>query len=243
VLYGTLKISIQIRETRQWPTRENGGDAAAYIRTSSAANIGADKDSDKRQRAAIEGYAKRTGFTLVCEFTDAAVSGADPIETRPGFSALLDRIEGNGVRTVIVEDASRFARELVTQELGILALIKRGVRVLTASGDDLTDSSDPSRVMMRQIAGSFAQYEKTRLVAKLRAARERRRVATGKCEGRKSWAEINPELVRQAKRLRRRSPKGGQRSLRDVAAELGKLGFVNERGLRFSASSVASILG
>jgi hypothetical protein len=30
-------------------------------------------------------------------------SGADPIETRPGFASLLDRIEGNGVRTVIVE--------------------------------------------------------------------------------------------------------------------------------------------
>ena len=76
------------------------------------------------------------------------------------------------MRTVIVEDASRFARELVTQELGIIALIKRGVRVLTASGDDLTDSSDPSRKMMRQIAGSFAEYEKARLVAKLKAARE-----------------------------------------------------------------------
>jgi DNA invertase Pin-like site-specific DNA recombinase len=168
--------------------------AVAYIRTSSAANVGADKDSDKRQRAAIEGHAKRARFKLVGEFNDAAVSGADPIEIRPGFAALLDRIERNGVRTVIVEDASRFARELVTQELGILALIKRGVRVLTANGDDLTDSSDPSRKMMRQIAGSFAEYEKARLVAKLRAARDRRRVATGKCEGRKSWAEINPEL-------------------------------------------------
>jgi DNA invertase Pin-like site-specific DNA recombinase len=131
----------------------------------------------------------------------------------------------------------------VTQELGILALIKRRVRVLTASGDDLTDSSDPSRVMMRQIAGSFAQYEKTRLVAKLRAARERRRATMGKCEGRKSWAEINPELVRQAKRLRRRSPKGSQRSLRDVAAELGRLGFVNERGGEFSAAAVSSMIG
>jgi DNA invertase Pin-like site-specific DNA recombinase len=91
------------------------------------------------------------------------------------------------VRTVIVEDASRFARELVTQELGIIALIKRGVRVLTASGDDLTDSSDPSRKMMRQIAGSFAEYEKARLVAKLKAARERKRAASPsrKCEGRK----------------------------------------------------------
>jgi DNA invertase Pin-like site-specific DNA recombinase len=72
---------------------------------------------------------------------------------------------------VVVEDASRFARDLVTQELGVLLLIKRGVRVLTANDDDLTDTSDPSRV--RQIAGSFAQYEKTQLVTKLRGARER----------------------------------------------------------------------
>jgi DNA invertase Pin-like site-specific DNA recombinase len=150
------------------------GKAVACMRTSSAANVGADKDSDKRQRAAIEGFAKPAGFALVDEYNDAAVSGADPIETRPGFAALLDRIEGNGVRTVIVEDASRFARELMTQELGIMALISRGVRVLTASGDDLTDSSDPSRKMMRQIAGAFHEYEKARLVAKLRAARDRK---------------------------------------------------------------------
>src|ERR1700730_4785418 len=143
--------------------------AVAYLRTSSAASVGADKDSEKRQRAAIEGFAKRSGFALVSEFSDPGVSGADPIETRPGFAALLDRIEGNGVRTVIVEDASRFARELVTQELGIIALIRRGVRVLTANGDNLTDSSDPSRKMMRQIAGSFAEYEKARLVGKLHA--------------------------------------------------------------------------
>jgi DNA invertase Pin-like site-specific DNA recombinase len=91
------------------------------------------------------------------------------METRPGFSALLDSLQDNSIH-LVVEDASRFARDLVTQELGLLALINRGVRVLTANGDDLTDTSDPSRVMMRQIAGSFAQYEKARVVAKLRAA-------------------------------------------------------------------------
>jgi DNA invertase Pin-like site-specific DNA recombinase len=219
-------------------------EAVAYIRTSSAANVGPDKDSDKRQRAAIDAFARRAGFTVIGEFSDPGVSGADPIESRPGFSSLLDRIETNGVRTVIVEDASRFARELVTQELGIIALIKRGVRVLTANGDDLTDSSDPSRKMMRQIAGSFAEYEKARLVAKLKAARERKRAASPihKCEGRKSWAEINPALALEAKRLRRRSPKGHQRSLREVAAELARLGFMNERGVMFSAASVQSIL-
>ena len=37
---------------------------------------------------------------LVDEFYDAAVSGADAIDTRPGFAAMLERIEGNGVRTI-----------------------------------------------------------------------------------------------------------------------------------------------
>jgi DNA invertase Pin-like site-specific DNA recombinase len=106
-------------------------------------------------------------------FYDPAVSGADPIESRPGFARLLDRIEGNGVRVVLIEDASRFARDLIAQELGIVLLVARGVKVITAAGDDLTDTSDPSRVMMRQIAGAFAQYEKARLVARLRRARER----------------------------------------------------------------------
>lgn len=40
--------------------------------------------------------------------------------------------------------------------------------------------------MMRQIAGAFHQYEKARLVAKLQAARQRKREVVGKVEGRKS---------------------------------------------------------
>ena len=39
--------------------------ALAYPRTSSATNVGADKDSEKRQRAAITAYAKRAGLEVV----------------------------------------------------------------------------------------------------------------------------------------------------------------------------------
>jgi DNA invertase Pin-like site-specific DNA recombinase len=77
--------------------------------------IGADKDSNRRQRQAIEAFASRAGYELVEEFYDEAVSGADPIDTRPGFAAMLERIEGNGARTIIVETASRFARDLMVQ--------------------------------------------------------------------------------------------------------------------------------
>ena len=73
---------------------------------------------------------KRAGYELDGWFNDPAVSGADPIDTRPGFAALLERVTGNGVRTVIVEDASRFARQLCTQEAGIALLVGLGVWVL-----------------------------------------------------------------------------------------------------------------
>jgi DNA invertase Pin-like site-specific DNA recombinase len=222
--------------------------AISYLRTSSAANVGSDKDSDKRQRVAIEGFAKRERLEIVAEFYDADVSGADPIETRPGFAALLDRIEGNGVRTVLVEDASRFARQLIVQEAGIIALIERGVRVLTACGDDLTATDDPFKVAMRQIAGVFAQLEKARLVGKLKAARDRRRATGVKVEGRKSLVEIDERdhggaMVTLARRLRRARPKGGRRSLREIARELESAGFVSRSGKRYAPTAIARMLG
>jgi DNA invertase Pin-like site-specific DNA recombinase len=148
----------------------------------------ATRTAAKRQRDAIEAFASCAGFELAGEFYDATVSGKDPIEGRPGFRALLERVVGNGVRVVIVEDASRFARHLLTQEAGISLLVGLGVRVMTAAGDDLTDSDDEFRVAMRQIMGVFSQLAKTRLVKKLKAARDRKR-ANGKVEGRKSHAE------------------------------------------------------
>ena len=52
---------------------------------------------------------------------------------------------------------------------------------------------------------------------------------------RKSHAELRPDVVELARRLRRKRPKGGQRSLRDVAADLAQRGHLNEQGRPFSA--------
>jgi DNA invertase Pin-like site-specific DNA recombinase len=212
-------------------------------RTSSAANVGADKDSDKRQREAIRRFAKASGYEIVDEFYDAAVSGADAIGDRPSFRALLDRIETNGVRIVLIEDATRLARDLMVQETGVLSLIALGVTVLTASGDNLTETQDPMKKFMRQLAGAFAELEKARIVDKLRHARERIRQTGRKCEGRKSHAELRPDVVRAAKRLHRANPVTGKhRSLRKIAAELAKMGYVNDSGKPFAAASIKAMV-
>ena len=170
------------------------------------------------------------------------------------------------MRTVIVEDASRFARELMAQELGITLLISRGVRLVTAAGDDLTASDDPSRKMMRQIAGAFAEYEKARLVGQAqerpRSQAPGRRASARAGEPGSSdcaWERKGPkadavppdpaaavkieEAIAIAKRLRRASPKTGERrSLRKISAELAALGYLNERGAPYSAKSVRAML-
>ena len=181
--------------------------AIAYLRTSSATNVGADKDSDKRQRQAIEAYAKHAGHELVAEFYDKAVSGADPIETRPGFAAMLERIESNGVRTIIVETANRFARDLMVQEVGYARLRERGINLIAADSPNAFQDDTPTAKLVRQVLGAIAEFDKAMTVAKLRGARDRKRKAVGKCEGRKSLAEMHPAVVREAKRLGRASPK------------------------------------
>jgi hypothetical protein len=72
----------------KWP-REAGDPPLSWL-------PGSDKDSQKRQSAAIAAYAKAHGYRIVDEFNDAAVSGSDPAAERPGFKAMLDRIAGNG---------------------------------------------------------------------------------------------------------------------------------------------------
>jgi DNA invertase Pin-like site-specific DNA recombinase len=223
--------------------RKNAKPAIAYLRTSSATNVGADKDSGKRQRAAIEAFAKRSDFEIVAEFYDEAVSGADHIATRPGFAAMLERIEGNGVHTIIVETANRFARDLMVQEVGYAMLRERGIELIAADSPTSFLDDGPTSKLVRQVLGAIAEFDKAMTVAKLRGARDRIRKEKGKCEGRKGHAELNPELVALVKRLRRASPKTGERrSLRDIAAELERLGHLNERRQPFNAKSIKSML-
>ena len=226
--------------------------AIAYLRTSSAANVGG--DSDKRQREAIARYAKAAGLEVATEFYDAAVSGADPIDQREGFTSLLAWAREHGVRTVIVENASRFARDVVVQETGYRLLTGQGFTLIAADDPDAFTADTPTQDLVRQILGAVAQFEKANLVAKLKAARDRMSRERGRrIEGRKGYAVTDPKVTRDghevrllelAKRLARRSPKTGKaRSLRAISAELAGAGFTTAAGKPFSASQVQRLIG
>lgn len=220
--------------------------AVAYLRTSSASNVGADKDSDKRQLAAIHAFAKAAGFEVVAAYYDAAVSGADPVTERPGFMEMLSRLVSNGAKTILVESPDRFARDLAVQLAGHDMLKDMGIALIPTSAPDFFTEDTPTAVLVRQVLGAIAQFEKASTVAKLAAARKRKREATGKCEGRKGHAELRPDVVKLVKELRHagagRKPKSGVLSLRAISAELAARGHLNERGKPFNAKSLSAML-
>jgi DNA invertase Pin-like site-specific DNA recombinase len=214
--------------------------AVAYYRTSSASNVGADKDSERRQREAVGAYAKAARVEVVREFYDAAVSGADPIDQRPGFVALLEHCREHGVAMVLVENASRFARDLAVQLAGHALLRQRGIELVPVDAPTYFTDPTPTAEMVRQILGAVSQFEKASLVAKLRGARDRKRAETGRCEGRKP---VPAGVVAEARRLARRNPKTGEkRSLREIAGALAVKGMMGPAGKPYFAASVAGML-
>jgi DNA invertase Pin-like site-specific DNA recombinase len=98
------------------------------------------------------------------EFYDEAVSGADLIETRPGFKAMLERLLANGVRTIVVETANRFARDLIVQETGYAMLKGRGIELIAADKPDAFLDDTPTATLIRQVLGAVSQFEKAMLV-------------------------------------------------------------------------------
>jgi DNA invertase Pin-like site-specific DNA recombinase len=170
--------------------------AIGYARTSSATNVGDDKDSIPRQRKAIQAYANKAGYNIVAWFDDPAVNGDGMIDARPGFAAALEKIAGNSVRTIIVETANRFARDLIVQETGYRRLRADDITIIAADKPDQFVDDTPTAVLERQILGAVSQFDKAMTVAKPRGARERKRRKTGgKVEGRKSLTETAPEAV------------------------------------------------
>ena len=217
--------------------------ALAYFRTSSAANVGG--DSDTRQRDAVVRYAASAGLQVVAEFYDAAVSGADPIDQRPGFTDLLAHAKEHRVEVVLVETANRFARSLMVQELGLQMLKREGIQLIAAdSPNAFTAEGDPMAEAVRQMLGVMSQLEKAMTVAKLKGARDRASDQAGKrVEGRKGYDDTNPSLVKEAKRLARKSPRTGKaRSLREIAAKLEALGHKTVNGKAFSPSQIQRLL-
>jgi DNA invertase Pin-like site-specific DNA recombinase len=166
--------------------------AFAYLRVSGQDQVSG--DGFPRQTAAVQGYAAANDIRLVKIFREKGVSGSVENMDRPGWQELMATLHANGVKTIIIEKLDRLARDLMVQETAIADLRKHGFTLISVAEPDLM-SSDPTRVLMRQLMGAVAQYDKSQIVAKLRGARIRMKAKEGRCEGRKPFGHYEGESV------------------------------------------------
>jgi DNA invertase Pin-like site-specific DNA recombinase len=211
----------------------------AYLRVSGKGQVKG--DGFTRQLEAIQNYATNNNLEVEKVFKEKGVSGAK--EVRPALADLMvDLLEnGHGITTVIIEKVDRLGRDIMVQEAIIRDFRKNDFNLISAlEGPDLL-KNDPSRKLMRQLLGVIAEYEKDMLVEKLRSARERQRKKTGKCEGRKTISESNPDLVKEIKKLRRKPRKAKRLTWDKIAEKLNDTGFKNSEGNALSGKAVHAI--
>jgi DNA invertase Pin-like site-specific DNA recombinase len=214
------------------PRKTTTTEAVSYLRCSGLGQ--ADGDTWDRQKAAIQKYAAANAIRVVDEFRDAGVSGTKDLDNRPGLAALIDRIESNGVRLVLVENATRLARDLMVGEVILQQLTAIGCKVVAAdSGTDLSaDTEDPTRRLIRQVLGAVAEFDRRVTVLKLRAARDRIRGRGQRCEGRKPFGSRPGEeaaLVR-IRELHRKPYGKTRRSLQEICDTLNAEGIPTRTG-------------
>ncbi|MGL1862393.1 MAG: recombinase family protein [Pseudodesulfovibrio sp.] len=216
--------------------------AVAYYRTSSIQNV--DGDSQTRQREAVQKYAENAGYEIVAEFYDGGVSGADPIFERPAFGEMLSYLRNcEDCTAILMENASRLSRDLIVQELGHAQMREEGINLIPVDAPEHFQKSDSTSDLIRQILGSVSQFEKAQVVSKLKGARQRKKEATGKGEGRLSVIQIHGEgLYTLAKKLYRKPRKGQRLSYRAVGVQLSESGYTTKKGTPFMPAQVRQLL-
>jgi DNA invertase Pin-like site-specific DNA recombinase len=95
--------------------------------------------------AAITTFTRASGYEIVDTYYDAAVSGADPVTDRSGFTEMLRRLATNGAKTIIVESPDRFARDLMVLLVGHDLLKTQGITLIPTTA--LTTSHTHPRLV------------------------------------------------------------------------------------------------
>ena len=199
------------------------------------------------QRQAIRDYCKASGLRLGEIYSDAGISGSNGLDTREGLAKALTALEAHQAAVFVVPRLDRLARDLILQETILARLQAAGVDVVSVSeGHVVTD--DPTRVLIRQVLGAMAQYERALIRARITAGKAAKAAKGGYVGGRPryGWRAIGGELVEdeheQAVIARVRREKDAGRSLREIGAGLVADGILPRSGGTWNPNTVRRLL-
>jgi DNA invertase Pin-like site-specific DNA recombinase len=213
--------------------------AFGYLRVSGESQV--EGGGFDRQRDKIQAYASANDIQIVRWFEEEGVSGT--IAARPSLQAMMVALMSNGVRLVLIEKLDRLARDLMVQEHIISDFRKHDFELISAHEPDLC-IDDPTRKLLRQIMGAITEYDKTMLVARMRAGKQRKRLVDKKwTEGRKPFGQhptkykSEPKTLAHIKELRAKGLNYEQ-----LARELNTSGSKTRGGGEWFPATIRRIL-
>ena len=179
--------------------------------------------------------------------TDEGVSGSNGLDARKGLSEVLASVEIGEVSGLVVYRLDRLARDLVLQETLMARMRKAGAEVISVTEPDI-DSDDATRVLVRQVLGAIAQYERALIRSRMGAGKAAKLATGGYAGGRPpfGWRAEGKELVPDEREQEiislARQLTGDGLSSRQVAARLERDGHRPKVGERWSSVQVGRIL-
>ena len=183
-----------------------------YMRTSSLTNKNG--DSKHRQKSSIMKWIKSNGYSVKGEYYDV-VSGKTDTKDRSEFMKMIHDSEILGIKVLVFSDLSRLSRSIIVQESTYTLLTSRGYKLISSENQESVGNDSCTTKLIRQILGSFHEFDRSSIVHKLRVSRERKRKSnygngkvtrnrTGKCEGRKRFLETHEGLESVILKLRKK---------------------------------------
>ncbi|WP_442922142.1 recombinase family protein [Microbacterium sp. Cr-K29] len=154
--------------------------AVLYLRVSSLGQLEG-FGLDVREQA-CRAYAKARGIRIAATFRDEGVSGTLDAAQRDGLMSALARLQDGDVDALLVARLDRIARTLTVQEAVLAQVWKHNRAVHSADVGEVVqdDPDDPMRTAMRQMAGVFAQLDRSMVVKRMRDGRKAKAAAGGR---------------------------------------------------------------
>lgn len=219
-------------------------DAIGYARVSTEEQ-GASGLGLEAQESAIRAAAARLGLTVGAIHRDAGLSGAAPVERRPGLLSALADVRRGAVLLVAKRD--RLGRDPIVVAMIERLMGRKGGRVVSAAGEG-TDGDGPTDVLMRRVVDAFAEYERLLIGARTKAALGAKRARGEKTGGgvpfgfRLQGGRLVEEPAERSAAARMVEMRTGGASLRTIAAEMNARRITTKQGRCWKAPQVASAL-
>lgn len=189
--------------------KPNANKVALYARVSTVSG-----QSPEMQLVELREYAARREWVVVDEYVDHGVSGAK--ESRPALNRLMADAKQRRFDLVAVWKIDRFGRSLRHLVNSLAELESLGVSFVSLR--DALDLSSPSGILMFQMIGAMAQFERSLITERVKAG-----IRNARNKGRRLG---RPPLEVDGGRIARLRASGA--SLRAISTQLGvSLGSVH----------------